>query len=455
MKAKSANILLVEDDQDLRQLLLEELEAESYQVTACSSAEQAQELLQQHRFDLLVSDLRLPQADGLSLVPFVQQRSQPPAMLIITAFGTVSQAVAALQLGVDDFITKPLDMEHFLLTVKRLIESRLLQEELQQYRRIFQQEPFFGIVGESAAISQLTYQIKQIGPSDAAVLIQGESGTGKELIAKALHQLSDRKDQPYVVVNCGGIPSELMESEFFGHAAGAFTGAKNRRAGLFQQASGGTLLLDELGEMPLALQAKLLRVLQEGKIRPVGSDHEVAVDVRVIAATNRDLLSEVAQGNFREDLFYRLETFNLIAPPLRQREGDLKLLVEYFLARFNNRQQKRIKGLTDLAWQALSNYPFPGNVRELQNAIERAATFCDGAHIDAKHLPPRIFQQVDVSELLSELEAKSDSAALPSLAEVQQRYVHTVLNHAGGNKKKAAQILGVTRRTLYRWLEEK
>ncbi len=456
----SEHILLVEDDRGLRELLQEELEAEGYQVSACADAESGLQLLRSQTPDLLVSDLRLPGADGLSLLPALRQCSTPPAVLIITAFGSVQQAVKALQAGADDFLTKPLEMDHFLLTVSRLLENRRLRNEVQHYRSLLAVEQFNGIIGQSPAMQQLFHQIRQIASADGPVLVQGESGTGKELVARALHDQSSRRDGPYMVVNCGGIPSELMESEFFGHAAGAFTGARHQRAGLFQQADGGTLLLDELGEMPLALQAKLLRVLQDGKLRPVGSDHEIQVDVRIIGATNRNLTEAVAEGGFREDLFYRLETFALQVPPLRARGEDIQRLAEFFLTRFNARQQRRIKGFSDAALAALQRYAFPGNVRELQNAVERAATFCDTALIEVRHLPQRIIEQptgqaapVTADTTTTPLPGNSDPDGLPSLETVQRNYIHQVLHATGGNKRRAADILGITRRTLYRWLE--
>ncbi|HKM37484.1 MAG TPA: sigma-54 dependent transcriptional regulator, partial [Thiopseudomonas sp.] len=312
-------ILLVEDDSGLRELMQEELEAEGYKVTACGDAEQGKQILAEQAPDLLISDLRLPGADGLSLLPSLALSDSAPAVLIITAFGSVQQAVKALQAGADDFLTKPLEMDHFLLTVRRLLDNRKLRNEVQHYRSLLAVKQFNGMIGQSHAMQHLFHQIRQIADADGPVLVQGESGTGKELVARALHDQSSRRDGPYMVVNCGGIPSELMESEFVGHAAGAFTGARTQRAGLFQQANGGSLLLDELGEMPLALQAKLLRVLQDGKVRPVGSDHEIQLDVRIIGATNRNLTEAVADGSFREDLFYRLETFALQVPPLRAR----------------------------------------------------------------------------------------------------------------------------------------
>ena len=453
-------ILLVEDDSGLRELLQEELEAEGYQVTACGDAEQGQYILDSQAPDLLISDLRLPGADGLSLLPNLALTDSPPAVLIITAFGSVQQAVKALQAGADDFLTKPLEMDHFLLTVSRLLDNRKLRNEVQHYRSLLAVEQFNGMIGQSPAMQHMFHQIRQIADADGPVLVQGESGTGKELVARALHDQSSRRDGPYMVVNCGGIPSELMESEFFGHAAGAFTGARTQRAGLFQQANGGSLLLDELGEMPLALQAKLLRVLQDGKVRPVGSDHEIQLDVRIIGATNRNLTEAVADGSFREDLFYRLETFALPVPPLRARGEDIQQLTEFFLTRFNARQKQSIKGFSDAALTLLQHYSFPGNVRELQNAIERAATFCDTPLIEVQHLPQRIREQAATPLPSTNHVALAllpnqpiDIDAMPSLETVQRQYIHQVLAAADGNKRHAADILGITRRTLYRWIE--
>ena len=455
-------ILLVEDDSGLRELLQEELEVEGYQVTACGDAEQGKALLMSWAPDLLISDLRLPGADGLSLLTHLTTSDLPPAVLIITAFGSVQQAVKALQAGADDFLTKPLEMDHFLLTVSRLLDNRKLRNEVQHYRSLLAVEQFNGIIGQSPAMQHLFHQIRQIAAAEGPVLVQGESGTGKELVARALHDKSSRHDGPYIVVNCGGIPSELMESEFFGHAAGAFTGARTQRAGLFQQANGGSLLLDELGEMPLALQAKLLRVLQDGKVRPVGSDHEIQLDVRIIAATNRNLTEAVADGSFREDLFYRLETFALQVPPLRARGEDIQRLAEFFLTRFNARQKQSIKGFNDAALTMLQQYSFPGNVRELENAVERAATFCETTLIDGQHLPQRIREHsksesaalpVSIASTPITSSQPINAEALPSLETVQRQYIHQVLAATEGNKRRAADILGITRRTLYRWIE--
>lgn len=462
----SDRILLVEDDASLRALLQDELETEGYRVKAVATAEEAAAFLARDSVELVLSDLRLPGADGLSLVSLVRGHQPPPALLIITAFGTVQQAVAALKAGADDFLTKPIDMDHLLLTVAKLLENRSLHSEVQRYRALLAEREFHGIVASSAPMLNLFGQVRRVASAAGPVLIQGESGTGKELVARAIHRESERQQGPYLTVNCGGIPSELMESEFFGHTSGAFTGAKNSRAGLFQEAHGGTLLLDEIGEMPVALQAKLLRVLQDGRVRPVGSDREHQVDVRIIAATNRNLGQAVAEGDFREDLYYRLETFALQVPPLRERGDDLRQLANFFLARFAARRSHRIRGFSDAAMACLARYPFPGNVRELENAVERAVTFCDGALIEPSHLPARIVEYPASSAVAGHHadaraagEYTSTATSSPgdwliTIDELQRRHVARVLAHTGGNKRQAAMILGITRRTLYRWLEE-
>ncbi|MCK9470089.1 MAG: sigma-54 dependent transcriptional regulator, partial [Porticoccaceae bacterium] len=456
----------VEDDASLRALLQDELETEGYRVKAVATAEEAAAFLARDSVELVLSDLRLPGADGLSLVSLVRGHQPPPALLIITAFGTVQQAVAALKAGADDFLTKPIDMDHLLLTVAKLLENRSLHSEVQRYRALLAEREFHGIVASSAPMLNLFGQVRRVASAAGPVLIQGESGTGKELVARAIHRESERQQGPYLTVNCGGIPSELMESEFFGHTSGAFTGAKNSRAGLFQEAHGGTLLLDEIGEMPVALQAKLLRVLQDGRVRPVGSDREHQVDVRIIAATNRNLGQAVAEGDFREDLYYRLETFALQVPPLRERGDDLRQLANFFLARFAARRSHRIRGFSDAAMACLARYPFPGNVRELENAVERAVTFCDGALIEPSHLPARIVEYPASSAVAGHHadaraagEYTSTATSSPgdwliTIDELQRRHVARVLAHTGGNKRQAAMILGITRRTLYRWLEE-
>jgi len=435
MSRGKAHVAVVEDDPALNELLVEELAAEGYQVSHFGTVEDF--LLASLDCDVVVSDIRLPGASGLSLLETVQQQSTPPAVLLITAFGTVDQAVDALKHGAADFLTKPLDVEHLLLSVQRILEHRNLKQQLKRFKS--EQTGPGGMIGQSPAMRKLYSQIEQIAQVDGSVLILGESGTGKELVANAIHQLSDRSDKPFQAVNCAGIPAELMESEFFGHEAGSFTGAKGKRNGLLKQADGGTLLLDEIGEMPMALQAKLLRVLQEGTLRAVGSDKEEHVNVRILAATHQDLEKKVENGSFRQDLFYRLETFSIRVPALRERGEDIERLVRHFA-----------NDIDSDALELLYRYPFPGNVRELQNAIERAVAFSQDGEVHAENLPQRITE----FEAENEAESVTPASRWPTLNEMQEDYIKKVLAHVQGNKSKAAEVLGVTRRTLYRWLED-
>lgn len=455
-------ILLVEDDESLARLIQDELDSEGRSLTVCHRLADARDWLDNHQPSLVITDLRLPDGNGMDLVDTLTQADAQtrPGIIVITAFGSVRQAVAALQAGADDFLTKPLDIDHFMLCVERVLQHRDLQDELTRYRALAHDGGFHGLYGHSPAMRQLYEQIRVIGRAQGPVLIHGESGTGKELVARALVAESDRAGQPFLVVNCAGIPPELLESEFFGHAAGAFTGARKTRKGLLQEAHGGTLLLDEIGEMPLALQAKLLRALQDGSIRPVGQDTEEQVDVRIIAATHRDLQAQVSSGAFREDLYYRLETFALHVPALRDRGDDRELLAQRFLNQLTIAQHKPPHHFSPAARQIINQYAFPGNVRELQNAVERALAFCRTTEIQPEHLPSRLVQTPsntvpnerqegitrDASDLLR-------GPVLPTLDELQQRYVHLVLQEVQGNKRRAAALLGIGRRTLYRWLE--
>ncbi len=447
-------VLIVEDDEGLARLLADETTDAGTLAQWVGNAEAALPLLAEWEPDLVVSDLRLPGANGMELLSHVHAMHARPGFLVITAFGTISQAVDALKAGADDFLTKPLDLDHFMHRVARILEARMLREEVNRFRQMFSVETFHGMYGQSRPMRILFDQILKIAAASGPVLILGESGSGKELVAKALHNESDRKDGPFLAVNCAGIPETLMESEFFGHTAGSFTGANKERQGLFAEARGGTLFLDEIAEMPLPLQAKLLRILQDGKMRPIGSNREQQVDVRVIAATHQNLEKEVKNGRFREDLFYRLETFTLEIPPLRDRAEDIEMLTGRFLTHHAANMGRHIRGFSDEAMAVLRQYPFPGNVRELQNAIERAVTFCNGDRITPGHLPGRIRTHTPARNPTSipGLLPGDGNGPLPSLAEIEQRYIEHVLARVKGNKKRAADILGVARRTLYRRL---
>lgn len=449
----AAPILVVEDDRGLRELIREELEEAGRRVIEAADAPGARAAMRRHAPALVICDLRLPGEDGLSLLEHSRAGPLPPAFVMITAFGTVEQAVDALKRGADDFLTKPLRLEHLRLAVARALERRDLQRQVAAYRELLEGGDFRGMIGRSPPMRQLFEQVRRIARARGPVLILGESGVGKELVARALHRESERSGGPFVAINCAGIPSELLESELFGHGAGAFTGAHAERKGLFAEAEGGTLLLDELGEMPPAMQSKLLRVLQDGRMRPVGEDREREVDVRIVAATNRDLEADVEAGRFRADLFYRLETFFIEVPPLRDRGDDVDLLAAHFLSHHAARAGSTVSGVSHEAMERLRAYAFPGNVRELSNAIERALVFCRGEELRLTDLPARVR---DAREGIAGAAESIDGGAWrpEPLRAVERRHVRRVLRFADNNKQRAASLLGIGRRTLYRYLAE-
>lgn len=456
---QQTRILIVEDDEELGTILKEEVLDHGLEARWTGSAEQALNLLSQWMPDLIVTDLRLPGMDGLEFLKMVQRdyTEDLPDFLVITAFGTISRAVESLKAGAEDFLTKPMDLDHFMLTVNRILRNRSLRVQVSMIRNLLDDDGFHGIFGKSRIMTLLFDRIKRVARAEGPVLILGESGTGKELVARAIHQESNYKDGPFLAVNCAGVPEQLLESEFFGHQAGAFTGASKNKSGLFSEAQNGTLFLDEISEMPVTLQAKLLRTLQDGKIRPVGASHEKETNVRILAATNQDLEQEMKKGRFREDLFFRLETFTLKIPPLREREEDIELLVGKFLQTFQVRTGKNITGFDNQALQILAGYSYPGNVRELKNAVERAVTFCDGKTVKPEHLPARIREaQPRIGQWAQSQTPKDfqDEGPLLSLAEIEKNYIRHVLKKVNNNKRKAASILGIGRRTLYRKLEQ-
>ncbi|MFO7953793.1 sigma-54-dependent transcriptional regulator [Thioalkalivibrio sp.] len=457
-------VLVVEDDRGHRELLNEELTEAGYVVTAVGSAEDATQALAQEAFSLVVSDLRLPGADGFQVLQEARARVPAPGFIMLTGFGTIDQAVAALKAGADDFLTKPVDLDHLRLAADRVTEARRLKDEVRRYREVLaQSDGFHGMQGRSPAMLRLFELIRRIAVADGSVLITGESGTGKELVARALHAESDRAAGPFVAINCAGIPEALLESELLGHVAGAFSGAKGARRGLFTEADGGTLFLDEIAEMPVAMQSKLLRLLQDGRVRPVGANEEIETDVRIVAATHQDLQAHIAEGRFREDLYYRLETFRIEIPPLRARGDDIEHLALQFLQQQALARSLPERRLSPEALRALVRYSFPGNVRELASLMERAATLAAGEVIETRDLPERVFEgggespgapSGDGPDAGAPVPGIGDDWQWPTLEEREHDYIQRVMEHVDGNKQRAARILGIGRKTLYRKLGE-
>jgi two-component system response regulator HydG len=393
----------------------------------------------------------MPKMSGIELLRAVKALCPAVEVVMMTAFGTVENAVECMRQGAYDFITKPLKRAIVVRSVQRALERRALLHENRILREAMSALPKGEIVGQSEAIRRTLELLAQAAPSAATILLSGESGTGKELLARYAHRLSERKDGPFVAVNCAALPETLLESELFGHERGAFTGAVEKRAGRFERANDGTLFLDEVGEMAPAVQVRLLRVLQEGELERVGGQAVVPVNVRVVAATNRTLEDDVEDGRFREDLYYRLNVIRVQVPPLRVRHGDVVLLAQHFLGVFATKNKKSLFGLSDAALQALDAYQWPGNVRELENTIERAVVLCRGDVIGVEDLPEPI------ANAHADVRASASGVFIPfgtPLEEVERRLIHETLARCGGDKKTAARLLGITARTIYRKLDE-
>lgn len=449
------SVIIVEDDLALRQLLEREFTELGLRVTSVASGEEALATTCQSPPTLIVTDLRLPGLDGIALTERIRSElAEPPPVIVMSAFGTIDRAVDALKRGAVDFLTKPLDLDHLRLRVERLLEVERLKQRVTGARSGSAERPFYGVIGTSTAMRRLMAEVTRIASGRGSVLIGGPSGVGKELVAQAIHGESARRDAPFVAVNCASVPEALLESEFFGHESGAFTGAHKRHDGLFGAAQGGTILLDEVGELPGRLQAKLLRVLQERSLRRVGATQELDLDVRVLAATNRDLQEDIISGRFRSDLFYRLAAFQIEVPTLVERDGDLKLLAAHFLDSCTRPLGKPVVGFSSEALSCLEHYAFPGNVRELENIVEHAVTFCNGDLIQLADLPERVRQRTlpDPTDATSVPSSLMMDGSILTLQEASSRYVRHVLDATGDNKRRAARLLGISRQTLYRYL---
>src|SRR5262245_37489342 len=445
----SARLLIAEDDADLRDLLQDELEDVGYETVVAIDGRSAMAHIERERerIDLLITDVRMPGLTGVELLAAMRtQRSEAP-VVVITAFGSVEEAVEMVKAGAFQYLTKPFDTDDLLRAVAEALEQSAPQREQARLRRE-QPETSARIIGASRPMQEMFKLIARAARGLSTVLITGESGTGKELVARSIHEASERKGA-FVPVNCSAIPAELMESELFGHTGQAFTGAKQARAGLFESADEGTMFLDEIGEMPLAVQPKLLRVLQEGAVRRVGADRERAVNVRVIAATNRDLENEVREGNFREDLYWRLNVIHLHIPPLRERPFDIPLLIEHFINKLAERSNQSAPNVLPETLATLTAYSWPGNARELENVIERAVALTDGDNLTPEDLPERVRSNGQTSGLLTRARERR-----MTMRQLEREYIIEALRMTNGNKSRAAEILGFDRRTLHRKLDE-
>ena len=448
----SNSILVVDDDQAHRGMLRTMLRSWGYAVSEAADGDEALNLVRERAFDAVLTDVRMARMDGIHTLKSVLEYNPALPVVLMTAYSSVETAVEALRLGAYDYLVKPLDFEILRHTLRQAIEhSRLSVENRELRRQLSEAAARPGILGRSPAMLAMQETIATVAPTEATVLITGESGTGKELVARALHSGSARADKPMVTVNCAALAENLLESELFGHEKGSFTGADRRREERFVQANGGTLFLDEIGEMPLPLQAKLLRALQEGEVQRVGSDAPLTVDVRVLAATNRDLREEVARRRFREDLYFRLNVISLEVPPLRDRGEDIPVLAAHFLERFAGRNRKSIRGFSPQAVDSLLRYAWPGNVRELENAVERAVILCNGDLITRRELPAAITEAASPEEASSA--AVGALAGLP-LDELERRAIGETLRCTGDNKSEAARQLGITRATLHNKLRK-
>ncbi len=445
------HILIVEDDKDMGEMLEVGLARRGFTTCACVGGLEGVAAIDREQPDVILTDINLPDVSGMQVCREVVEKWQEIPVIMMTAFGSMETAIEAIRVGAYDFITKPLDMDILAVALQRAVDHRRLKQQVQVLSEAFENiHTFSGLLGESAVMKDLFSRLERIADTETSVLITGESGSGKEISARALHEYSRRKDKPFVAINCSALPDNLLESELFGHVKGAFTDAWQDRKGLLLEADGGTLFLDEIGDIPLSLQPKLLRVLEERRVRPVGGNDEKTVDVRVIAATNIDIDRAVAEGSFREDLYYRLNVITLNIPPLRARGADILLLAGKFIKDFANKQGKKVTGLAESTGKRLLGYEWPGNVRELRNAMEHGVAMTLFDKVVPEDLPQKIRKHTGSALFL---ETDNPMELIP-LEEMSKRYIAHVLKTAQGNQSVAAQILQIDRKTLYRKLQK-
>lgn len=450
----TGKILVVDDERSMREFLSIALSRAGHEVVTAESGEEALNLLPRQSFDLVITDLRMEKLTGIDVLKKVQESSPETEVIVITAYATPETAIKAMKAGAYDYIQKPFKVEEILLVCRRALERHNLAKDNAALRESLQGTyKLENIIGKSKAIKTVFDIIRKVAPSQTNVLISGESGTGKELVARAIHVISPRRDEPFHAINCGAIPPNLLESELFGHTKGAFTGADKKRPGLFREAQGGSVLLDEIGELDSMLQVKLLRVLQERKVKPVGADEEESVDVRVMAATNKDLADSVAEGSFREDLFYRLNVIEIQVPPLRQRRDDIPLLANHFLRRFSARSGKTLRSITSDGLKKLMNHPFPGNVRQLENIIERAVTLSTEDVLSAEDFTDKNLTQLSEGPQLETLLKKNISLD-EALQKTEKNLIEEALERTNGVRTEAAKLLGISFRSLRYRLEK-
>jgi DNA-binding NtrC family response regulator len=444
---KRARILIVDDEPIARDNLEHVLQREDYDTVSVDSGVRALEELEKGEFDLVMTDLRMKLVDGMQVMERTRELYPDTEVIMITGHATVSSAVAAMQRGAYHYLAKPYKIDEVRILVRQALEKRSLKKEVTVLRKVVQSQKGFPLlIGKTSIMEALKSTIAQIAPTDSTVLILGETGTGKELVAKTIHQLSSRSAHRFLAINCGSFTAELLAHELFGHEKEAFTGARGVKKGLLEVAAGGTILLDEIAEMTPSMQVKLLRVLQERNFFRVGGTTEIPVDIRILAATNKDLKKEVEQGTFRQDLYYRLNIITLKVPSLAERKDDIPLLCHHFLERFAAAQGKRLEGISAEMMEILMNYAFPGNVRELENIMERAVTLATGPTVEVAQLP------LDLREHLFEVQRRPPSE-LPTLEEHEKDYIAWVLDQVKGNKTRAAEILGIDRVSLWRKLK--